>query len=48
MGWAAPSPGNSELSIHQIRAAVAEFMTTGWRRSICVDWQSRTLPTHPP
>ncbi len=48
MGWAAPFPRDSELPVHQIRAAVYEFMTTGGRRPACVGWQRLTVPTCPP
>ncbi len=48
MGWAAPFPRDSELPVHQIRAAVSEFMRTGGRRPTCVNWQRFTLPTSPP
>ena len=48
MGWAAPFPRDSELPVHQIRAAVVEFMTSGGQRPACVTWQRLTLPTGPP
>ncbi len=48
MGWAAPFPRDSELPVHQIRAAVGEFMTTGGRRPTCIGWQRLTVPTCPP